>query len=501
MHALFRWLALSCVLLCFSTKVAEGASKRGQPFKRVLVPQSPSQRILRRETSPFTLVKRSTFASNEAQAKHTDTLLLRFQLDDQPVSVVLRPTRHLLAADARVRYHSIDPLTGKQSSRTVPLLRSDIRAYEGVVVHEVDVDRWWREEAAGLVRDDIHEDERTRGWARLALTEVEDAWDGAMMIDNQLHHFKPLQAYLRDRSSADPDPPFSALARRGKIGGGTIVMRELDTYAEDLPTAPSCSHDALAFNTDMEENPILKASTQISLQEQAFDFAPLSPGASWLGGLLGHDSLPRSYPQSHASAAKGLRRRQDIAGGLNSTSSFINNIGSTAGCPKDQRVLFIGVAADCTAVQAYGSPDAARRQILAEMNTVSGLYQRTFNVSIGVVEMEVMDASCPSSVDQSAAWNVGCAGSSSNSVDLNTRLSLFSAWRGNKGGADGAGLWHLRMSSLPFLCPHWMPHLDNSHRLQYGSRGWCGMARSIVQSRGFYKSRPKYKWNCSHIFD
>lgn len=28
-------------------------------------------------------------------------------------------------------------------------------------------------------------------------------------------------------------------------------------------------------------------------------------------------------------------------------------------------------------------------------------------------------------------------------MDLNTRLSIFSQWRGNKGGGDGAGLWHL----------------------------------------------------------
>jgi hypothetical protein len=61
-----------------------------------------------------------------------------------------------------------------------------------------------------------------------------------------------------------------------------------------------------------------------------------------------------------------------------------------------------------------------------------------------------MNASCPTTsaqVDQANAWNVPCQSSSGGGgnigVDLNTRLSIFSQWRGNKGGGDGAGLWHL----------------------------------------------------------
>lgn len=427
-------LSLAFVVLLLASLV-NGSSKRSQPFKRVFTPQAPSIRILRRDLNPLTLVKRSSFAT-DAQVLHTDTLLLRFRVDDEPVSVVLRPSRDLLASDAKVNYHSIDPKTGLSSVRTVPLLRQDVRAYEGVVVHEANVHEWWNEEAAGVVRYNEHEDERTRGWARITIREEDDAWDGAMNLDGSLHHFKPLHAYLRDRSVHDPDPPISALARRGRPGGATIIAREIDSYVDFQSPHHSCSHDSLNFNTDLA-NPIYQTSQQLALEDASFGFS--RPQHGWLGNLLSSDSLPRQLEHP-----RQFIKRQDIAGGLNSTSSFVNNIGSTAGCPKDQRVLFIGVAADCTAVQAYGSPDATRRQILAELNTVSGLYQRTFNVSIGVVEMTVMDASCPSAVDQNNAWNVGCSGSAANAVDLNTRLSIFSQWRGNKGGSDGAGLWHLR---------------------------------------------------------
>ena len=51
---------------------------------------------------------------------------------------------------------------------------------------------------------------------------------------------------------------------------------------------------------------------------------------------------------------------------------------------------------------------------------------------------------CPTTADSAVPWNVNC---SAPDIDLNTRLSLFSQWRGAKGN-DGAGLWHL-MSNCP----------------------------------------------------
>lgn len=87
-------------------------------------------------------------------------------------------------------------------------------------------------------------------------------------------------------------------------------------------------------------------------------------------------------------------------------------------------------------------------RLTANLNTVSALYQRTFNVSLGAVEFQVVNGSCPSTATQSLPWNTACAspssgGSSSSALSLNARLSAFSQWRGNKGGGDGAGLWHL----------------------------------------------------------
>lgn len=122
----------------------------------------------------------------------------------------------------------------------------------------------------------------------------------------------------------------------------------------------------------------------------------------------------------------------------------------------------MGVAADCTYVNHYGSVENATINILNNWNIVSSLYkvcdspavnvknahylslQSTFNVSIGLIELDIQDVNCPLTPDPDTAWNVDCNAN----LTLDDRLSLFSAWRGKKGGGDGVGLWHL-MTACP----------------------------------------------------
>jgi len=100
-------------------------------------------------------------------------------------------------------------------------------------------------------------------------------------------------------------------------------------------------------------------------------------------------------------------------------------------------VVYMGVAADCTYTQRYGNESSVRTQILTDWNSASSLYESTFNVSLGIVELQIFNGTCPSNADPATPWNIACG-----DVTLNDRLSLFSQWRGNKGN-DGTGLWHL----------------------------------------------------------
>lgn len=136
----------------------------------------------------------------------------------------------------------------------------------------------------------------------------------------------------------------------------------------------------------------------------------------------------------------------------------------------------MGVAADCTYVSNYGSPQNATKAILSDWNSATARYkvrsiiavqfspsvlitcQSTFNVSLGIVTLDVHDPryvsrvvcyaadlrhSCPPTASADAKWNVAC----NSAITLNDRLSMFSEWRGAKGN-DGIGLWHL-MSGCP----------------------------------------------------
>ena len=84
--------------------------------------------------------------------------------------------------------------------------------------------------------------------------------------------------------------------------------------------------------------------------------------------------------------------------------SFSGHIGQTTGCPTSQRIVYMGVAADCEYTSVYGSPSNATQQIITNWNTASALYKSTFNVSLGIIELQVHDAMYVSRVD--LPWRV-----------------------------------------------------------------------------------------------
>jgi hypothetical protein len=118
-----------------------------------------------------------------------------------------------------------------------------------------------------------------------------------------------------------------------------------------------------------------------------------------------------------------------------------------AGCPTSQRVLYMGVAADCTYVKYYQTADNARTQIINDWNSVSSVYSSSFNVGIGLLNITLMDSMCPGTAVAATNWNQECT----TSYSISSRLSDFSQWRGRIGN-DGAGLWHLMTNCAQVLC-------------------------------------------------
>lgn len=431
-----------CLLFVFAAvQLVSATSYEAPPFTRAHAPANPSLRLAR-NYKPFELTKRQLIAQDD-RVRAEDTFLLRFEVDSEPFSVVYKPVDTLIHPRASLSLHTQDSDSGLSKREQLPLQASDVRAYEGTVVHESFVEDFWNEEIAKLVRLDPKKDVGVRGWSRLLLR-PDDSWDGSMQVDGRRFHFKPVNSFVRDmhkRSLKSGLPelnvPMPALARRNMLGGNTVVLRSQDVELPEGQKAAECGSDSSEFNLQTSKDmavrklPLQKDPASHWLQARSYPLGAAA-GLSHLS-IRGTDTLHLS-PET----AARLQRRQDMVGG-DSNSSFSDSIGDTSGCPTDSQVVYIGVAADCNFVQEVGSQDEARTQILSWVNSVSGLYSRTFNVHVGVVELEVKSADCPSSPQDE--WNVPCDGS--NAPDLNERLSLFSEWRGQKGGGDGAGLWHL----------------------------------------------------------
>ncbi|KLO06319.1 zincin [Schizopora paradoxa] len=440
------------VLLLLSLASLESvlaSSARHRPFKRAAHPSTLALEIVPRQAPPpkplharshAHLAPTSPF-KDAPTLFHSDSFRLTIAAFDEVFHLHLRPNDHLVHSAARINYLSIDSNGNTVVDKTEPLYREKVRAYWGEVVSADHTSRRMREDAAGYVPSPRPGVEL--GWARIVVHTQGDAsrgiapvFEGAFEVQGNVYHVVTRESYLRSKHPLDPlniSPSLGA----SELDDELVIFRDSDLMTPDeeaLAAAASgenltagggnigrtgCTHDSLAYNTDPLQNPVLRKTV-----------AP-----SWYDPFAAFKSLDTSRNFT-------LSKRDDVAGG-GSTSNYVDSIGSNAGCPTTQKVVYMGVAADCSYVAAQGSQQQATTQILTNWNTASALYKSTFNVSLGIIHINVMNSTCPSSAPASAPWNSAC----DSSVTLNDRLSLFSQWRGTQGD-DGTGLWHL-MSGCP----------------------------------------------------
>ncbi|KAA8569199.1 hypothetical protein EYC84_000868 [Monilinia fructicola] len=149
---------------------------------------------------------------------------------------------------------------------------------------------------------------------------------------------------------------------------------------------PSCSADGLNFNS--ANNPIN-------------NYEPMGKRNEGFWGSISTRAI--------------FGRQIDTQSGGNSAGvNLITTIGSSAGCPSTRKVALVG------SQLCFGTQ-----------------YEDSFNITLGLQNLTVSDAACPATAASSAPWNVGC----SDSVSIQDRLNLFSAWRGER--PDTNAYWTL----------------------------------------------------------
>ncbi|KAF8680144.1 Sanke disintergrin [Rhizoctonia solani] len=417
------------VLLVLAGAVS-GSSAPPRPLKRLAHPSTLALEIL-----PRTPVAHGTLFTRSLESptlRHTDSLRLTLAAFGRKHRLHLRPNHHLIHPAARVNYYATDG----SISRTEPLLRSSVLVYEGEVIDEAYSAHRLREDAAGGVSRPWDEPPVGElGWARIMVHSqgnpeqgIAPVYEGAFSVLGETYHILTRDNYIRTRGPLDLHP--DRLAAVNELDGGLVIFRDSDVERPPLTESSTCSHDGLGFNTE-DDHPVLQTGKQLP--------PSLDHTSPWYDPFGFLEPVPKM----------GMLSKRDDVAGSNSTSNFVDQIGNTAGCSKTQKLVYMGVAADCEYTTQAGGSQAATTRILNNWNTASSLYKTTFNMSLGIVELAIQDSTCPTG-SANPAWNVQCT----SSVTLNDRLSLFSAWRGERGGASGsgagnsAGLWHL-MSGCP----------------------------------------------------
>lgn len=371
-------------------------------MKRIAHPNTLSLEILPRRPSASGSFGKRSYPINSSVLQHTDTFRLRLSAFGDTFNLHLRPNEHLIHPAARINHYKLGPNGQSVLSHSEPIVPGSVKAYWGEVVPtQFSADRL-RLDAAGAYPRPSGKSEL--GWARIVVHHQGDvaqgvppSFEGAFSANGIVHHVMTKDNYFRHKHALDPyvvveDDPDSSLVifRDSDLMSETEyhdALKSLDGAVIPPPRgAKTCAHDNLAYNTDPKLNPVLRKPP------------PVTPWYDPLGLLA----------PPFARGNSSLSKRDDVMGGGSGSKyvrsltfgrkllntilcSFQSNIGQSTGCPTTQKIVYMGVAADCVYTSSYGSTQNATQQIITNFNTASALYKSTFNVSLGIVELEVHD--------------------------------------------------------------------------------------------------------------
>ncbi|KAF7933717.1 uncharacterized protein EAE98_003426 [Botrytis deweyae] len=317
----------------------------------------------------------------------------------QRVKLSLQPNHDVIADGATITHLAADGSV--RTSETID--RSAHRVFKGST---------WLQHYDGADWTNV-------GWARIIVKKDGDEplFEGAFRLDGDHHHIQTKSSFMSTRHALDPSLPEEGkesmvVWRDSDIGTGYTEDNEGLMHPDLRRSAredPSCSADGLNFNT--MNNPIN-------------NYEPMARREEGFWGSISTRAI--------------FGRQLDTQSGGNSAGvNLATTIGSTAGCPSTRRVALVGIATDCTYTAAFNSTETARENVIQVLNSASVQYEDSFNITLGLQNLTISDAACPATASSSAPWNVGC----SDSVTIQDRLNLFSAWRGER--QDTNAYWTL----------------------------------------------------------
>lgn len=326
--------------------------------------------------------------SNHRVTAHS-TFDVAFDVSGQRIRLSLEPNHDLFVQGGRITHLNADGSIAREE----PIQRLRHKVYKGVA--------WLKR---GNRWDNV-------GWARIGIQQdgLEPLFEGHFTINHDHHHVKLASHYKATRLDEDPDVDL-------RDDEYMVVFRDsdmgfLDEHSELRKRTPAvgCPSDELKFNTQ-DDHPIYAS---MRARDASVGFTPIS-------------------------SLFGKRQLDTQPGGNSAGVNLESTIGSTQGCPSTRKVALVGIAADCTYVQAFNrDKNQTQDNIIRQMNQASELFESTFNISLGLANLIVMEPDCPTSQQQATPWNQACSGS----ITIQDRLNQFSSWRGQQN--DNYSHWTL----------------------------------------------------------
>ncbi|KAF7717981.1 Disintegrin and metalloproteinase domain-containing protein [Penicillium ucsense] len=375
------------------------------------------------------------------QIDHLSHFELTFELrrDGQRVKLDLEPNHDILADDATLSYVGADGLW-----KSEPIYRHEHKVFRGQALLGSGQGRW-----------------TPAGWARITLRQdgSDPLFEGAFSIDQNKHHVELQSTYLAKKRPIDVDIEV-------RDTDYMIVYRDTDMlkYNDELKKrslddSRGCAAHRLEYNADLTN----------SIFPYGYD----------------QDQSKGGWGVTPLNSLFGLSKRQNDLGGVSGNTAGVNlknTVGDTSGCPNTKKVALIGVTTDCGMTSVFKSnstPEAAAKDwVINIVNTASNLYEQSFNVSIGLRNLTVNHADCPTTSDTATPWNVDCQ-----SHNMSWRLNEFSKWRSKN--ADSNAYWTL-MTSCPTgteVGVAWMGQLCSTDLVEKSGNSVSG-ANVVVGNQG-----------------
>ena len=338
-------------------------------------------------------------------------------MDSRPrrnVRLALEPNHDIIPQGAAIKYLAADGTVKREE----PINRLNHKVYRGTA---------WVQEL-GVKGEDLGRDYYAAGTARIFIRRdgPRPSFDGSFDVRHDHHHIKSSTSYRRTRHAQDPELPTLADSESNESEEYMVVFKDSDLASDGWddahrelkrdvgPRKLACEGDSLDFNT--------KPNHPIRIMDD------------------GNSNQVGFSPNFLGMSVPSIFRRQIDGGftgfGNGAGVNLETTIGETRGCPSNRKIALIGVATDCTYTASFDSETEVRENVISQINSASNLFEKTFNIALGLQNLTVSDPQCPSNPPPSAPWNEDCG----NSFSITQRLNVFSAWRGDQGD-DGNSHW------------------------------------------------------------